>query len=425
MPRKPEPRWKKSDRRWVAAIGEPDARGKARDVYAPATIGEGDKAAAWEWFAREVKARTSVSYVDKEVSVEHLAELYLEWCEEAVGRGELAEAHYRAKQQHLTRVSELAGGRLATWLTAERVEQLLSGLLKDYSPHYVNNIGATLQAALKWGVRAGKLDRNPAEGFRSPTIPRPPERFATRAEAAAWLAWLRFEASGPPGERQRYRRASALLQRCLISTGARPKELCQLRWSDLRWDSHRDEWGHPYATARIPPERWKAGGKTGRWRTIYFTPVLTRALRREFGRPDRHETHVFVHGRGRGGVGAGEPWADGSVYSQWVRAARRRLIAFRTEAEKRRKRGEALGLVERRLLVVSIEDEGAQRLVNYRWRHTAVSTLLMLGLDPATVGEALGTSAEMVLRVYGHLLDSHVAAAARMLARPKKSQATS
>lgn len=420
MPRKPEPRWKKSDRRWVAAIGEPRPDGRARDVYAPASIREDDKAAAWAWFDSEVRARATVPCPAGDVVLEHLAELYLAWCEGAVERGELAAAHYRAKQQHLTRVSELLGDRRASALTADLVERTLADLTREYSAHYVNNIGATLQAALKWGVRSGKLERNPAEGFRSPTIPRAPERYASRAEAAAWVAWLHHEALGYSGERLRYRRANALLQRCLLHTGARPKELCQLRWEDLRWSSHRNGVGQPYATARIPPDRWKAGGKTGRWRTIYFTPILTRALRREYERPDRHATHVFVHGRGRGGVGACEPWADGSAYSQWVRSARRRLIAFRAAAAELRERGEQLGRMQARALAVEISDEGAQRLTNYRWRHTAASTLLMLGLDPATVGEALGTSAEMVLRVYGHLLDKHVAAAAERLARPKR-----
>jgi integrase len=71
---------------------------------------------------------------------------------------------------------------------------------------------------------------------------------------------------------------------------------------------------------------------------------------------------------------------------------------------------------DRRLAAVAIRDEGDDRLTNYRWRHTAASTLLMMGVDTLTVAELLGTSPEMIFRHYGHILDDHLATAASKLA---------
>ena len=64
-------------------------------------------------------------------------------------------------------------------------------------------------------------------------------------------------------------------------------------------------------------------------------------------------------------------------------------------------------------------DTGHQRLTNYRWRHTAASTLIMMGVELSTVAELLGTSEEMIRRHYGHLLDKHLATAAEKLTRKR------
>src|SRR5262249_57697477 len=92
---------------------------------------------------------------------------------------------------------------------------------------------------------------------------------------------------------------------------------------------------HVGAKATLPPERWKTGKKTGDWRTIYLSPVLTRALRREYERTDRHPLAVFTHGRGRGGKGAGEPWPDSSILSKKIQTVRRELIRLQNEIQKR------------------------------------------------------------------------------------------
>lgn len=70
---------------------------------------------------------------------------------------------------------------------------------------------------------------------------------------------------------------------------------------------------------------------------------------------------------------------------------------------------------------VGVTDEGHNRVVNYLWRHTAASSLIMMGLDLPTIAKLLGTSVEMLNKHYGHLLDDHLARAAESLARAQRS----
>ncbi len=80
------------------------------------------------------------------------------------------------------------------------------------------------------------------------------------------------------------------------------------------------------------------------------------------------------------------------------------------------------GQGERRREVVEVRDEGHDRLVNYRWRHTAISTLPMLGVDVPTVAELTGSSPEIINTHHGHLLDSHLAADAEKLVGRKSGR---
>jgi integrase len=126
-----------------------------------------------------------------------------------------------------------------------------------------------------------------------------------------------------------------------------------------------------------------------------------------------HPLFVFVQAGGRGGKGAGEPWPSGSRLSKTILKVRRELIARQVALRERIQAGDpTVKPWERRLAAVPVADEGHNRLVNYRWRHTAISTLLMLGVDVPTVAELTGTSPEMIYKTYGHLLDAHLAAAA-------------
>lgn len=209
------------------------------------------------------------------------------------------------------------------------------------------------------------------------------------------------------------------MQRVMIRTGARPGELCDARWGDVRWDSGVTSAGHAYARIVLPHDRHKTGGATGRPRVIYLTPILTRMLARHRTSgdgPRSPQDAIWTHGRAKHGGGVRKRYSGGPGLSQTVRELRLRLLADREAAVARLDRGESATPLERALAAVAFERDGPNRLVNYRWRHTAISSLLMMGVDVATVAELHGTSAEMVRKHYGHLLDAHLAAAAeRML----------
>jgi len=426
MPRAPKPRWRPDRRCWYANVGDPGPDGRAREVYAPPSIGEREEAAAWEWFRSEVKRRESAPVDAATLTIEGLCELYLLWAEGRVAEGKLSREHYVNKEYHLGKLADFAGRTPAAALSSEAMGDFVERMRAAHAPNYVANICSSVSAAFNWAVRAKHLGASPITGYEVPAVPRAPERFAERAEAAAFLRfWLRRADRATIAGR--YDRLTLLLQRVLIRTGARPGELCRLRWADIRWGAGRTSAGLPFAKAVLPAVRedgaigHKTGRKTGKPRTIYFTPALTRALARVMGRGWRHPVFVFFHGRGRGGKGAGEPWESGSRLSRAPLRVRRELIAAQAEILGRVEAGLPASDRERRLAAVPIRDEGENRVTNYRWRHTAISTLLMMGVDTPTAAELTGTSPEMIYRIYGHLLDSHLAAAAEKLGGGRRS----
>ena|GEM_PF-6731169 len=417
MPRVARPRWHAGHACWYACIGKADARGKATEVYAPKSIAERDEAAAWKWFeAEKAKREAEVQTADPStLSVRGICEHYLGWAEGRLNDGRLSAGHFTSKKYHLGLLIDEMGSRTASALTLDEINQFVCALQRSYSANYVANICASISAAFNWAV-GRHLEVNPIKGFEAPTVPRSPERFAERVEAAAFLRyWLRR--SDRKTVAGRFDRLTLLLERCLIRTGARPGELCNLWWSDIRWSAGVTTAGHTFAKASIPPERHKTGAKTGKPRTIYLTPTLTRALRRAQEQAF-HPRSVFVHGRGQGGAGASEPWESGSRLSAKIRTVRKEMIARQEEIRERLSAGKKVKTWEARLAAVAISDQGHNRLTNYRWRHTAISTLLMLGVDTPTVAELTGTSPDMILRIYGHLLDRHLQAAAEKLVRP-------
>lgn len=310
----------------------------------------------------------------------------------------------------------MLGDRKARDLTTADLEAAVRAWQDEHTPHYVANLCRSVQAALNWATqpRADQggtrlLTENPLKGHRAPTVPRSAERFAERTEAAAFLWFFRRYADrfGRDSATAKFDRRTILLERVLIHTGCRPGETCVLQWEDIRWDAGQTSTGQTYAKAVIPYTRWKAGKATGKPRTIFFSPMLTRALRRLASRPDRHPVHVFTHlaGRNLRDIGedprAGVPWSDSTALAAKIRAVRRAAIAAG----------------------VKLTDEGENRLVNYRWRHTAISTLLMMGIDVTTVAELTGTSPAMIYHTYGHLLHDHLAAAAERLHAGRRSRA--
>ena len=53
------------------------------------------------------------------------------------------------------------------------------------------------------------------------------------------------------------------MMRVLVHTGARPKELCDLRWHHVRWSGWTTAAGDVAAKAVLPPREHKTGKATG------------------------------------------------------------------------------------------------------------------------------------------------------------------
>ncbi len=435
MARNPEPRWHKARRRWVSNIGEPLPNGRAGTVYFPRfhpttgrPIDERDKDWAYTYQAwyREQR-RTAPAAVSSSPTLAEVLDAYLGDLGARATAGRVTAAHLKATRSLVGRLCmyrQPDGTRLADRPSDTLGPADLEGVVHKLqelgrSPHYVDAFCRVAMAAMNWAIRRGPgrealLASNPFVGFKAPTLPVSPERFAERSVAARWLWYLRLHANAykPGTQGRRFARSLLHLVWLLIRTGARPGEACDLRWSDLKPEAGRTPAGHRMGRVQIPPDRWKTGGKTGKMRTIYLYPPLVRLLERLARDPERHRTHVFVHGRGRGGKGSGEPWASGSVLSKTITRLRREMMADQEAIRGRRRAGEPVGAVAAWLAEADLSDEGPNRIVNYLWRHTAASTLIMMGIDLATIAEQLGTSVEMLRKHYGHLIDAHLQAAA-------------
>ncbi|MDR3637900.1 MAG: tyrosine-type recombinase/integrase [Isosphaeraceae bacterium] len=303
--------------------------------------------------------------------------------------------------------------RAATLTTTDLARFLEAKKAARRKPNYLAKLAGVVQAMLNWSADPQPdrtperllLAGNPLAGMAAPSVPDSPERFAEIKMIADFLqVWRKVAAA-----KDRHRRAghcerlTILLMRCLVQTGARPHEFFRAQWADIEWEAGRTRGSNlVFGKIVLPPERWKAGRKTGKSRTVYLTPRLTSALRRESHHPDRHATHIFCHVRRRA-LKAGEVEVSPGLDVWNISALGRRVREIRRWSEE-----------------AKLPDEGPNRVVGYLFRHTTASRALMKGLDPVTVAALLGTSPTMLKKHYAHLLDSHLAEAAQSLAAARR-----
>jgi len=316
---------------------------------------------------------------------------------------------------------------------------------EGHSPHYITGIVSSVKAAFNWAAseEGGSLISSSPFGreVKAPPIPRSPERYATRAEVAAFLRFAKNRAEtvklGKIPKKARkddvlktcalyrgFARQLLLLVRVSAHTGARPGSLASAWWEDF--DPAR-------GTIILPPDRHKTGHKTARALTIHLPPILVRALTRKRGKPGSHPVAIFTHKRGRGGVDrgaekeAGEPWgkfttlpngkpsfdADTGPLCRTVRKLRAEVVA---EAKRRKNAGKPMRGLD------LIQDEGDNRFVIYKLRHTSISDDIMNGGNIATVAELKGTSPRMLETTYTHLLSDHLDQAAKTLHAKRRTR---
>jgi len=141
----------------------------------------------------------------------------------------------------------------------------------------------TAAAMYAWGLEHGRIKG--ANPFASVKLTTPParERFLSRAEAGKLLDAITALESD-----KTISTTFGDALRLLLLTGARKTEILGLRWSEV--DMGR-------STLTLPPERTKAGGKTGERRITLSPPALQILSAR---RPDNAEPDDFVFPSMRG-----------------------------------------------------------------------------------------------------------------------------
>lgn len=376
MPRPAKPWFWASRSRWATTIDG------VRHT-APATVCRQDVHGAWAWH-RALLDRLA-SREPSTLRVCDLAEQWLAWDEDRVTSGDRSLAAHRSARSKLAKIcGTLVKGRkfgltpLADVRPGhlETLQQAWS-IGGECSAGYRIDLATMVKTLFRWASRPATghdpwLDTSPFTGVTLPPSPPSPERFASRDEAASWLRWLW----------RRGLRDFALLQRCLIHTGARPSELAEATWGEIHWDAQPTPSGHSLSI--LTRRAWKCAKRTGRVRRVFLPAKLCRSLRRRMASPDGL---MWTTPRGK-------PWRGANLSCT---VARLRTAAI----------GDGC----------PIQADGPDRLHNYRWRHTAASTLVMAGVDLATVAELLGTSVKMLTSTYAHLLIGHLGKAAERLAR--------
>jgi len=409
MPRPAKVHW---DAR--AACWRTDAGGKPTYFRG---IARTDRAAAESAFAGHLQALQAAVYNPIDPTVEQLAELFLHHAK-AHSKPRTLQGHRemmlawcdfpgadRPDRIGLRRARTIKASDLAAMEAAWRARGL--------SPHYRARLVRSIKACWRWAARPveGRIPtrlvpENPLAEVPGVAIPDAPERYATRGELAAFLrfAWRRSEALSPAN--RRINRNLALMVRLMAHTGCRPGEARVIEWHEF----------HPARRVVVlPPEKWKVGERTGRARTIFLTPTLARAIAREGNREGRHPSHVFAHRRGegrgkgsrRGGLG---PWDDKTL-TKAVRKLRAEAIAEAAARKAADKPMRGLDL---------IRDAGDNRFVAYRLRHTFASDAIMGGATQVEAGAVLGTSARMIEKVYGKVLEKHAAKVAEAVSQRRR-----
>lgn len=209
---------------------------------------------------------------------------------------------------------------------------------KVWGASTAHNARATAFRVFSWAKEEGLLPENPLAGMKRP---KPPPR--QRAMSDEEFQQLHAHAGGPFRD--------FLL--ALRETGARPKEVRDLLWTQVQAD-------------RWVLTKHKTSRKVQKARVIILTETMRQMMERLRG---NGHTHVFLNTEG-------EPWTMNAVRLQITRLRER------------------LGL--------------AKDLCAYLARHGFGTRAILNGVNPSVVAELMGhNSLEMVSRVYVHLADQH------------------
>lgn len=233
----------------------------------------------------------------------------------------------------------------------------------------------TAAAMFAWGLEQ-KLIRMDANPFAGVKLSAPPvrERFLSREEAIAFL-----DALNTLEKAQTVSAAFCDALRLLLLTGARKTEVLGLKWSEVDFERSR---------LVLPPERTKAGGKTGERRIFVSPPALVILAKRR----DAVETErAKAKGKNR-------PFHP----SPFV------LPAARGE-------GHAVGL--RRAFQKVCKEAKLGSLRVHDLRHSFASFAIADGASLFLIGKLLGHASTRTTERYAHLSGDPLQDAAAMVGR--------
>jgi integrase len=426
MPRSPSIRWHEGAKAWCSAVGEIGENGRRKPVYFRSIPYGADNSknhrAAQDALKEFLDARDKQAARSGDHTFGELSRAYLLWLARRVEKKLAKPMSYRAHLQALKkfRSLEFAANRtfktkVAREMNATELARVVESLAEadrgegkptGYTANYIGRIVASVQTVLNWAADPlpGReperlIDRNPVAKFTHEAIKgaHSPDRRAGSSEVKAFLDWGYAQAEKTGGLAGRFERITMDLIKVSYLTGARPGELRVAEWGDFEPKSvfleSKGEW---WGRLTLDPSRWKSGSKTKKAREIFLAPEAVATIERILALPDHHPRFIWTHRRGgnsekRGATAAshGEPWSYTALPNKICTLRRRAIVAG-----------------------VKLEDEGVDRFVLYRLRHTRAADLLMSGVDVATVAKLLGTSTAMIEKVYGSFSQSHLAEAA-------------
>jgi integrase len=285
--------------------------------------------------------------------------------------------------QDIELLRPLLGRKKVDRLTVADVDDALAALVTRSgtrpSPRTIRAAHQTLHAALELAVRRGLVGRNvaklatlPAQRRRRGALPTDVELDAVLAAAQAEPRWHAFLATA-------------------FATGARPGELCALRWRHV--DLERAELVIEDAVHRVAGQGIAVGPtKTDETRRVALD-LATVAV--TAGAALDPSWFVF----------AGE-WLTRPARPDEASKAWRRFVAVAVDSA-----GRPLGM------------DPAIRLYDAA-RHRHISWCLSMGFDLATVAERVGNSPETIARHYAHVLPGRNRAIAEALDQQAASPTT-
>lgn len=294
-----------------------------------------------EWRAGDVAGRARPQLHAGSITVADLVAQFMEWTtlHQSAGTsyGYRFYANSLADAAGTLLVERLKPFHVTRWIDAKKK----AGRWGDVAAY---NARRTAFRVCNWAKEEGLIEKNPLAGMKRPR-PEGRRRVLSAAEFAVILRNTNI----------RFRQLAFALRH----TGARPKELRQLTWGQVRSDR-----------IVISDHKTRATLRVKRDRVIWLTPIMMRLMafmeRQQVG----HQAgdNVFVNTKGR-------PWTNYAV-SLALQAIRRR-------------------------------SDLAKDACLYLLRHSWGTAAIINGTNPAVVAELMGNSVEVVVGTYVHLAEQH------------------